>query len=429
MAQENKGFEGLNSLTSEIEETKQVEKKAPIKTPPVKKAVAKKVIAKEKAPVKKNDTYNPYKFHLAELLTPWIVYPAIIITMIAIVSFFSNKNNLPPAESNISTAENPYLQSDATAPDNVVSEETIEIDVQGGEKNPIETPQLTNEGKEERVIEKAESLSILKEEEIIQAPSSCPEGNIQMCAAILREALDDLKFKIYNESASTALMVMKNSPSLTNEQKLIFYDYSQSKLSHPEKITADLFILNLAKENYVPAKLRLYEDSLSITSILFNLENKKRYCQDTSLFNTSNFSKRDMERYNNILFKCGDEVHQKKNANAIAIANRPTSEVLGYVSMYTDRKTYGVFGWSASYKTQAEANQAAYDSCMKRGARNACELLYGSYARCIAIAQSSKWIQAGVGDTNKEAEEQARSLCNKHGQSCTIPRDGSSCSR
>ena len=133
-----------------------------------------------------------------------------------------------------------------------------------------------------------------------------------------------------------------------------------------------------------------------------------------------------MERYNNILFKCGDEVHQKMNANAIA--NRPTSEVLGYVSMYTDRKTYGVFGWSASYKTQAEANQAAYDSCMKRGARNACELLYGSYARCIAIAQSSKWIQAGVGDTNKEAEEQARSLCNKHGQSCTIPRDGSSCS-
>lgn len=33
MAQENKGFEGLNSLTSEIEETKQAEKKSANKNP------------------------------------------------------------------------------------------------------------------------------------------------------------------------------------------------------------------------------------------------------------------------------------------------------------------------------------------------------------------------------------------------------------
>jgi hypothetical protein len=111
------------------------------------------------------------------------------------------------------------------------------------------------------------------------------------------------------------------------------------------------------------------------------------------------------------------------------IINEPPPLAHGYVSLYTDRKTFGVFGWAAGYKNQDEANRAAYDICMKRGARNACEYLHGSYAKCIAIAESRKWIQSGVGNTKEEAEEQARSLCDKHGESCIIPQDGSGCSR
>jgi hypothetical protein len=112
-----------------------------------------------------------------------------------------------------------------------------------------------------------------------------------------------------------------------------------------------------------------------------------------------------------------------------AIVKKSESTYRGYVSLYTDRKTYGVFGWSAGYKTQDEANQAAYDNCMERGARNSCEYLYGSYAKCVAIAQSRKWIQAGVGETKDEAEESAQSLCDKHGESCIIPADGSGCAK
>ena len=111
------------------------------------------------------------------------------------------------------------------------------------------------------------------------------------------------------------------------------------------------------------------------------------------------------------------------------ILEQSTSFPHGFVSLYTDRKTYGVFGWSAGYKTQDEANQAAYDICMKRGAKNTCEYLHGSYARCVAIAENPKWIQSGVGNTKKEAEEQALSLCEKKGLSCVIPNDGSGCSR
>jgi hypothetical protein len=111
------------------------------------------------------------------------------------------------------------------------------------------------------------------------------------------------------------------------------------------------------------------------------------------------------------------------------ILEQPTSSAHGFVSLYTDRKTYGVFGWSAGYKTQDEANQAAYDICMKRGAKNICEYLHGTYARCVAIAENPKWVQSGVGNTKKEAEDQALSICEKKGLSCSIPQDGSGCSR
>ena len=133
---------------------------------------------------------------------------------------------------------------------------------------------------------------------------SCAEGNLDICTKVLKEALDDVKFKLTNESASAALQVMKDSSNLTDEQKIIFYDYSKSKLLRPEKDTANRFINELVNKGNIPAKLRLYEDKLSITSVLVELGNKNKYCQDTKSFNTSELNMSDLERYNNIIFKC-----------------------------------------------------------------------------------------------------------------------------
>ena len=113
-----------------------------------------------------------------------------------------------------------------------------------------------------------------------------------------------MKFKLTNESASAALLVMKDSLNLSDEQKITFYDYSKSKLLRPEKETANRFISELVSKGNISAKLRFYEDKLSITSALLEIGNKSKYCQDAKSFNTSIFDKSDMERYNNIIFKC-----------------------------------------------------------------------------------------------------------------------------
>lgn len=116
--------------------------------------------------------------------------------------------------------------------------------------------------------------------------------------------MNDVKFKLTNESASAALQIMRDSSHLTDEQKIIFYDYSKSKLLRPEKETANRFISELVSRGNISAKLRFYEDKLSITSVLVEIGNKSKYCQDAKSFNTSRFDKFDMERYNNIIFKC-----------------------------------------------------------------------------------------------------------------------------
>ncbi len=133
---------------------------------------------------------------------------------------------------------------------------------------------------------------------------SCVEGNLDICTKVLQEALNDMKFKLTNESASAALQVMKEASTLTDEQKIIFYDYSKSKLLRPEKETANRFISELVSKGNISAKLRFYEDKLSIASALLEIGNKSKYCQDAKSFDTSRFDKSDMERYNNIIFKC-----------------------------------------------------------------------------------------------------------------------------
>jgi hypothetical protein len=179
----------------------------------------------------------------------------------------------------------------------VISEKPVKQE----QKAQEESKQNITENKPEEVAQN----TINQEEVPVKNNSgSCAEGNLNICTKVLEEALNDVKFKLTNESASAALNVMKDSSSLTDEQKIIFYDYSKSKLLRPEKETANRFISELVSKGNISAKLRFYEDKLSITSVLLEMGNKSRYCQDAKSFNTSRFDKSDMERYNNIIFKC-----------------------------------------------------------------------------------------------------------------------------
>jgi len=109
------------------------------------------------------------------------------------------------------------------------------------------------------------------------------------------------------------------------------------------------------------------------------------------------------------------------------IPNQQNSNFHGYASIYFDTDTT-VFGWALGHRTQQEANQAGYDICIKRGARGECKQMMGMAARCLAIAQSSKWRQTAYGPTKESAEKVAIDGCNKHGESCYIPNEGSACS-
>jgi hypothetical protein len=176
-------------------------------------------------------------------------------------------------------------------------------------EKPVKQEQKVQEENKQTIVEnKPEEVAqnTINQEEIPvkNNSGSCAEGNLNICTKVLEEALNDVKFKLTNESASAALNVMKDSSGLTDEQKIIFYDYSRSKLLRPEKETANRFISELVGKGNISAKLRFYEDKLSITSVLLEMGNKSKYCQDTKSFNTNRFDKSDMERYNNIIFKC-----------------------------------------------------------------------------------------------------------------------------
>jgi hypothetical protein len=201
-------------------------------------------------------------------------------------------------------AELANIREGGSAPRKIAEEVTRVVP-----EKPIKQAQKAQEENKQNIIEnKPEEISqsIAAQEEVPakNKAGSCAEGNLDICTKVLEEALNDVKFKLTNESASAALQIMKDSSHLTDEQKIIFYDYSKSKLLRPEKETANRFISELVSRGNISAKLRFYEDKLSITSVLVEIGNKSKYCQDAKSFNTSRFDKSDMERYNNIIFKC-----------------------------------------------------------------------------------------------------------------------------
>lgn len=176
-------------------------------------------------------------------------------------------------------------------------------------EKPVKQVQKAQEENKQNIIENkpekvAQNTNSSEGVPVRNNSGSCAEGNLDICTKVLEEALNDLKFKLTNESASAALQVMKDSSSLTDEQKIIFYDYSKSKLLRPEKETANRFISELVSKGNLSAKLRFYEDKLSIASALVEIGNKSKYCQDAKSINTSRLDKSDMERYSNIIFKC-----------------------------------------------------------------------------------------------------------------------------
>lgn len=176
-------------------------------------------------------------------------------------------------------------------------------------EKPVKQVQKAQEENKQNIIENkpekvAQNMNSSEGVPVRNNSGSCAEGNLDICTKVLEGALNDLKFQLTNESASAALKVMKDSSSLTDEQKIIFYDYSKSKLLRPEKETANRFISELVSRGNVSAKLRFYEDKLSIASVLEEIGNKSKYCQDAKSLNTSRLEKSDMERYSNIIFKC-----------------------------------------------------------------------------------------------------------------------------
>lgn len=201
-------------------------------------------------------------------------------------------------------AELANIREGGSAPRKIAEEVTRVVP-----EKPIKQAQKAQEENKQNIIENkpeeaAQNTNSSEGLPVRNNSGSCAEGNLDICTKVLEEALNDVKFKLTNESASAALQTMKDSSILTDEQKIIFYDYSKSKLLRPEKETANRFISELVSRGNISAKLRFYEDKLSITSALLEMGNKSRYCQDAKSFNINRFDKSDMERYNNIIFKC-----------------------------------------------------------------------------------------------------------------------------
>ena len=152
--------------------------------------------------------------------------------------------------------------------------------------------------------ESSEKSNILPSE-YSEKTSQCKGGTMRACSAILLDASKD-NSSVPRDAIDTAVTSFKASSALNDQDKLVFYDYSMSKLLKPEKETAQKFLAELLAKDSQQAKLRDSEDKLSNPFIAFQKEKKANYCNDVLKLNDAGFNSNEKDRHKKLVSKCSN---------------------------------------------------------------------------------------------------------------------------
>jgi len=133
--------------------------------------------------------------------------------------------------------------------------------------------------------------------------NDCNDGHMDSCATFLDGYLND-KSSVNENKVSSAANKMKESSSLSDQNKLILYDYYYGKLINPEKDFCKKIIDDLIMDNNQAAILRNYQSELSGVFIAFNKDKKNDLCTRTASLDTSNFNERDNKILSDINATC-----------------------------------------------------------------------------------------------------------------------------
>ena len=135
--------------------------------------------------------------------------------------------------------------------------------------------------------------------------TECKSGLLSACSEILVDASKD-NSSIPRDVLDNSIKIFKKSNTLSDQDKLVFYDYSMSKIFKPEKDLAEIFIKDLLLKEHQGAKLRDIEDKLSSPFITFQRDKKNNYCNEALKIDTTNFNQDEMRRFSKISANCSN---------------------------------------------------------------------------------------------------------------------------
>jgi membrane-associated protease RseP (regulator of RpoE activity) len=135
--------------------------------------------------------------------------------------------------------------------------------------------------------------------------TECKSGLLSACSEILVDASND-NSSIPRDVLDNSIKIFKKSNALSDQDKLVFYDYSMSKIFKPEKDLAEIFIKDLLLKEHQGARLRDIEDKLSSPFITFQRDKKNNYCNEALKIDTTNFNQDEMRRFSKISTNCNN---------------------------------------------------------------------------------------------------------------------------
>ena len=133
--------------------------------------------------------------------------------------------------------------------------------------------------------------------------TECKSKLLSSCSIILVDASKE-NSSIPRDALDNAIKVFKESNTLSDQDKLVFYDFSMSKILKTEKDLAEKFIKELLLKEHQGAKLRDIEDKLSSPFLIFQKDKKINYCNEALKIDTTNFNENEKVRFLRISSNC-----------------------------------------------------------------------------------------------------------------------------
>ncbi len=162
-----------------------------------------------------------------------------------------------------------------------------------------------------KAIEKVEDKTNLTPQEITlpkvssyeRLSTECKSKLLSSCSIILVDASKE-NSSIPRDALDNAIKVFKESNTLSDQDKLVFYDFSMSKTLKPEKELAENFIKELLLKEHQGAKLRDIEDKLSSPFLIFQKDKKINYCNEALKIDATNFNENEKVRFSRVSANC-----------------------------------------------------------------------------------------------------------------------------